>query len=118
MPDMPPSELPTPPDRRPGRRRRTLLGGRVAFGGGAFVFDCAIRDLTEAGASITVPKTQLLPNRVYLIGLRDRLVYEADVAWRKGAEAGLTFLSTMQLSELTDTKLSYLHKLWLERATR
>ncbi|MGZ5923427.1 MAG: PilZ domain-containing protein [Rhizomicrobium sp.] len=113
-----PPELPPPADRRPGRRRRMLLGGRVTFHDGAQVFDCSIRDLSEGGARITVPNGQIVPTHVYLINLRDRLVYESVVIWHRGGEAGLSFQKTMQIGDLTETNLAYLKRLWLERASR
>jgi hypothetical protein len=115
--DLPP-ELPPPADRRPGRRKRVLLGGRVAMHDGAQVFDCSIRNLSDGGARITVPNTQPLPSHVYLINLRDRLVYECVVVWKRGGEAGVSFLKTLPVGELGETNLAYLKRLWTERAAR
>jgi hypothetical protein len=113
-----PPELPPPADRRPGRRRRVLLGGRVSYHDGTQVFDCSIRDLSDGGARITVPSTQVLPTQVYLINLRDRLAYESLVVWKRGGEAGLSFVKTLQVGDLGDSHLGYLKRLWLERAAR
>ena len=113
-----PPELPPPADRRPGRRRRVLLGGRVTFHEGAQVFDCSIRDLTEGGARITVHANQIIPTHVYLINLRDRLVYECVVVWHKSGEAGVQFVKTLQVGDITNPSLTYLKRLWVERAAR
>lgn len=112
------SDLPPSADRRLARRRRTLLGGRVSFDDGAHVFDCTIRDLSDGGARITVPGQQPIAPRVFLINIRDRIVYEAVVAWNRGGQAGLSFEKTMPLANLTDKRLDYLKRLWLERASR
>jgi len=85
---------------------------------GAQVFDCSIRDLSEGGARVTVPATQPLPSHVYLINLRDGLAYESVVVWKRGSEAGLSFLKTHQVGELGGTELAYLKRLWVERAAR
>lgn len=114
----PPPELPPSADRRPERRRRTLLGGRVSYGNGAHVFDCTIRDLSASGARITVPGQQPIASQVYLINIRDRLVYEAVVVWNRGGHAGLSFQRIIPISDLADKDLEYLRRLWLERATR
>jgi hypothetical protein len=118
MSPLSPPELPPAADRRPERRRRTLLGGRVTFNDGAHVFDCTIRDLSKSGARITVPGQQPIASHVYLINIRDRVVYDAVVVWNRGGHAGLSFQKTLQLAELTDKHLDYLKRLWLERAMR
>jgi hypothetical protein len=113
-----PPELPPTADRRPERRRRTLLGGRVSYDDGAHVFDCTIRDLSTGGARITVPGHQPIAPHVYLINIRDRVVYEAVVVWNRGGHAGLSFRRTTPIADLADKQLEYLRRLWLERATR
>lgn len=66
-------------ERRPERRRRTLLGGRVTYQNGEQVFDFTIRNLSKGGAHITLPADQSIPQQVFLINMRDRLVYESIV---------------------------------------
>jgi hypothetical protein len=112
------SDLPPSADRRPARRRRTLLGGRVTYDDGAHVFDCTIRDLSDSGARITVPGQQPIAPRVFLINIRDRVVYEARVVWNRSGQAGLAFEKTLLLADLADKRLDYLKHLWLERASR
>lgn len=105
-------------DRRPQKRKRVLIGARVTYGDGAHYFDCTIRDLSEAGARITLPRGQPMPSNVYLINLRDRTAHEASVKWNNGTEAGLAFNTSFALAEVTDPQLGYLKRLWLERAAR
>jgi hypothetical protein len=116
MPSNPSHELPPHAERRPDRRRRSLLGGRVTFDDGKQIFDCTIRDLNSSGARITVPERQTIPPRFHLINMRDRIVHDCAVVWMKGGEAGLSFLRSVPLGELTSTKLDYMRTLWLERA--
>ena len=119
MSPLSPPELPPPADRRrPDPRRRTLLGGRVAYNDGANVFDCTIRDLSDSGARITVPGQQPIARDVFLINIRDRVVYKALVMWNRGGQAGLSFQEKLPLADLTDKRLDYLKHLWLERASR
>lgn len=111
-------DVPRAAERRPQRRTRVLLGGRITYFDGAQCFDCTIRDLTKAGARISLPRNQPIPSSVYLINMRDRTAHEAKVAWNNGKEVGLSFVKSYPLSEITDPKLSYLKQLWHERAMR
>ncbi len=111
-------DLPLVPERRPQRRTRVLLGALIVYHDGAQHFDCMMRDLTSVGARIALPRNQPMPSLVYLINMRDRTAHEAKVAWNSGKAAGLSFLNSFPLSEITDPKLSYLKQLWHERAMR
>ena len=117
MSSYPSRELLPHVERRPERRRRSFLAGRVTFDDGTQVFDCAIRDLTGRGARITVPEHQMIPPRFHLISMRERVVHECAVVWMKDGEAGLSFLKTVPLGDLTGTRLDYMRTLWLERAS-
>lgn len=111
-------DLPPTPERRPQRRTRVLLGGLIAFFEGTQYFDCTIRDLTNTGARVSLPRNQPIPSNVYLVNMRDRTAHEARVAWNNGKEAGLSFIKSFPLSETSEPKLIYLKKLWHERAMR
>ena len=110
--------LPPTPERRPQRRTKVLLGGLIAFFDRAQHFDCTIRDLTNSGARILLPRNQPIPSKVYLINMRDRTAHETKVAWNNGKEAGLAYITSFPLSDIADPKLSYLKQLWHERAMR
>jgi len=103
-------------ERRPERRRRSFLAGRVTYSDGKQVFDCVIRNLTDRGARITVPERQMIPPSFHLIDMRGRVVHACAVVWMKDGEAGLSFLETVSLGNLTGTKRDYMRTLWLERA--
>ena len=77
------SDAPSRPERRPHKRRRTLLGGIVVFGEDACVFDCSIRNLSESGAKIVCAKGIQLPANFHLIIVRDRVLCEAQLSWRQ-----------------------------------
>ena len=51
---------PTVADRRRGQRRRSLLAGKILLVN-EVVFDCAIRDISEAGAQIRLTAQPLFP---------------------------------------------------------
>src|SRR5882762_10041236 len=75
------------PERRPKRRARALLQAIITYGNGAHSFDCTIRDLSEFGARVAIPKSFLFPSAFYLINVRDRSVHDARVIWCGGAQA-------------------------------
>jgi hypothetical protein len=108
----------TPPERRPARRRRFLLGGIVVFANGAVSFDCIIRNQSEGGAKLSHAKDVQLPAHFHLINIRDRMVYEAELVWSKDSESGIAFKKRMPLSSIDDPALGYLTHLWLAKAGR
>jgi len=104
--------------RRPPPRRRVLLGGLITYGLGTHCFSCAIRDLSETGARISMKPRHALPSSVFLINLRDRMAYQCRTVWRKGEEAGMTIEKVLRLDELSDSKLAFLKRLAHSDATR
>jgi hypothetical protein len=111
----PPGSVPPPIERRPKRRNRVLLRGIISFANGAHSFNCSIRDITDTGACVVIPD-QNIPSRLYLINIRDRLVYDAHVIWNSGVEIGVTFNKTIPIDEIVDPAKSYLRYLWLSQA--
>jgi len=103
-------------ERRPTPRSRVLLSGVVAYGDGAYSFDCAFRNLSSTGARVAVGKNTQFPSQFFLINIRDRVAYDCKVAWNKGGEVGVAFKATVPLSAITDPGLAYLKKLWLAKA--
>jgi hypothetical protein len=107
-----------PVERRPKRRNRVLLGGIVSYAEGKHQFDCAIRDLTDKGARIVVPRNQQFPSSFYLINIRDRIAYDVKIMWNNGKEVGVSFKKTYPLADIADPALSFLKRQWLAQATR
>lgn len=106
-----PSKPPRVVDRRPIRRKRVLLRGRVSYAKGAHHFDCTIRDLSERGARISFTHDQLVPSNIHFINLHDRTAHEAIVVWNRGREMGLKFVRSFPQVDLMDPSLSYLKRL-------
>ncbi len=104
------SPEPPPIEGRKSARKRVLLGGKCVYNEGAFSLDCRIRDLSEGGARITLPAGQVLPTRVILIDMRDRVAYEAEVVWFKPAECGLKFLNKFSLRSELPPAMAYLKR--------
>jgi hypothetical protein len=105
-------------ERRPKARKQVLLTGIVAAPGGVSSVDCTIRDLSETGAKIIAAKGAQLPPHFYLINIRDRIAYEAQLVRSDASEAGVVFHKTLPLSGLTDPALGFLKRMWLSKAAR
>ena len=112
------STTPTVSEQRLKSRRRVQTYGRVCFFNGTQFFDCTIYDLTGSGARIRLSNIQPMPSCVYLINIGDGMAYEAYLVRRDDQEAGLMFVNTLSLAELTSPELDYLIKLWHDHPNR
>jgi hypothetical protein len=88
------------------------------FGDGKYSFDCTIRDLSETGLKVSVPRETLTGNSMYVLNVRDRLVYSTTTAWTNGSEVGLKIVNTVKLDDITDPKLVYIRRIWVEKMSR
>ena len=113
----PPSSEPPPIERLPKRRNRVVLGGVISYADGAHSFNCTFRDITDTGARVVV-RGQQFPSHFYLINIRDRLAYDANVMWNSGSEVGVSFQKTFRVDLIVDPALKYLRGLWLAPAPR
>ena len=94
-------------------RTRTCLNGKLVYGdGGFYTLDCAIRDLSEGGAKIIIPRRQAVPLDLYLIVVRNCVVHESKVVWLNFPARGLKFCKTLSLSGPLPAELQFLRKLW------
>ena len=118
---------PNPPPRMHAERRprhRTYLNGKLIYGedmflpDGAFSLDCVVRDMSEAGARITLNKTQPLPIDVFLIVVKFCVAYRAKVMWMEFPARGLKFSQTYPLSSDLPEELKFLRRLWGELYVR
>ena len=78
-------------DKRGKSRQRTLKGGKIVFGGGAFSVDCTIRNLSDTGARLQVPTTVAIPDTFTLVEGQGGKSRQATVVWRKGDVLGVRF---------------------------
>jgi hypothetical protein len=99
-------------------RKTVLLAGIVAHADGTHSLVCTFRDLSQGGARIAIKKNAQPPASFYLINIRDRVAYDARLAWSTGSEAGVSFQKILPLADITDARLGFLKRLWLSRATR
>ena len=109
------AEVAAAAERRRGARCRVTVAGMLTFPAASKPIECTIRDLSGTGARVALHTNQLVPREMYLINMRDRLAYRADVEWRTSIELGLVFRDTYSLFGLTDPSLMHLKKLWHAR---
>jgi hypothetical protein len=81
-------------ERRTSTRRRTFLGGVLAFQGRYATLDCTIRNLSETGARIAVDGSAILPDEFDFTITRNDRAFRARVVWRNAEAAGLALAST------------------------
>lgn len=101
-------------DRRAnGPRRRVFLGGKVVHSAGAFSFDVQIRSLSEHGAKLVLPTGASAPDQFDLIHKRDGQLYQCAVAWRRGADLGVSFKGVQNLANPETSYQRAMKHLWL-----
>ena len=107
-----------PSDHRSAGRRRVLLPGLVVYRAGAYTCECTIRSLSPSGARIAMSEHLEIPERFYLLNVRDGVAYDAQVVWRDCTNVGVRFDSTILLAPNTDLVVRRLRELWLAKVTR
>ena len=72
---------------------------------GTITFDCTIRDLTAHGSK-SLSNSVYLPDRFYLINIRDQVAYDATVSWKRNGEVGLIWNEIIPLkSSMPDLRI-------------
>jgi hypothetical protein len=74
---------------RKSMRKRTFLGGGLAFQGRYATLDCTVRNLSETGARIAVDGSAILPDEFDFMLTRNDRAYRARLVWRNAEAAGL-----------------------------
>ena len=90
-------------DRRGSARARTRLPARIVFGGRTFTLDCTICDLSETGACVATPGTDILPKHVVLIEPERFMAFDSTTRWRHSKLVGLRFDSISFLDGKLDS---------------
>ena len=108
--------LPPIVDHRVASRRRALLSGIIAYDNRDNSFTCTVRDYSDTGARIHVPADANLREHLFLILVRHRIAFQAEVMWYGQYEAGLKFVRCVELCDSMNLELAYLNELWHEAA--
>ena len=118
--DLPPHVEPAfeGPDLRTGKvrraapRARALLTGKVIISDGRESHDCVVRNLSATGAQVRLAGAVNLPGSVGLLVVKEALLFDAALAWRRGDQVGLTFSAQYDLREDKDPAHRQARALW------
>jgi hypothetical protein len=115
----PPARAVPDVDPRNTVRKRTLFKGILSYGQNcAFTVDCVIADISDAGARVQVQPGPPVPTDVFLVHLRERTAYEANVAWRRDNSLGLKFIARHDLENPSTEDLKVLRQHCVEHELR
>jgi PilZ domain len=53
--------------------------------------DCDVIDLSVAGARLSAPPASTVPDAIILVFVKEQLIREAEVRWRRPCELGVVF---------------------------
>ncbi|HEY5006528.1 MAG TPA: PilZ domain-containing protein [Caulobacteraceae bacterium] len=118
--DIPPHNEPAfdGPDQRTGMvrraapRARSLLTGKIIIGDGRESHECVVRNLSATGAHVRIAGAVNLPGTVGLLVVKEALLFDAAIAWRRGDQIGLTFSAQYDLREDRDPAHRQARALW------
>jgi hypothetical protein len=79
--------------RRAERVPTRLKPGKLLSIKGGFLADCAITDRSPGGARVRIFEARQLPPQLILFDETRTLAWPTHLAWDRGTEAGLAFLS-------------------------
>ncbi|ODT70575.1 MAG: hypothetical protein ABS75_11910 [Pelagibacterium sp. SCN 63-23] len=78
-------------EKRAVPRLRTLKGAKIVVNDGFSTFDCTVRNLSEAGAKLTVTSVLGVPQR-FELALLDGRRFNCEMIWHRESEIGVKFL--------------------------
>jgi hypothetical protein len=79
-------------DRRKTTRRRTYLGGQIAFNRQSPLVDCLVRNISAEGAKLVLASTGTVPQEFDLAVHKTERTFRARMIWQRAEEAGVVFL--------------------------
>jgi methyl-accepting chemotaxis protein len=85
-------------ERRGEARYDVALPGELIWNNGAKRQRCTIRDISENGARIHTGFFVDVPEKVFLLEVDSRNLFECQVRWHMSAELGLFFVDLASLS--------------------
>lgn len=79
------------PDGRTSARRKMLLKGTIVYNRGTSTMDCAVYDLSDAGARLRPIEIGLLPDR-FVLNVRAGGTYQCEMVHRYRDQIGVRFV--------------------------
>lgn len=102
-------------ERRQEQRRRTYLGGLVAFNNRWSTMECLVRNLSASGARLEFADPAFIPDDVDLVIPLRGDSRRARVIWREQRTVGVTFVAPEGGSVIPIGVAREMHKLKAER---
>lgn len=87
-------------EQRKQRRQRVLKEGKIVSSDMNSLIDVKIRDMSASGALVNLPANVVMPDKFNLLIVSERLLYPAELRWRKGEAMGLEFTGEPRPSAL------------------
>jgi uncharacterized protein YceH (UPF0502 family) len=78
-------------ENRSHSRVRALMAGRIVFNKGRSSVDCVVRNITDAGAKLSVSAAANVPDQFELVLPHKRATRRARLIWRRLDEIGVAF---------------------------
>ena len=103
-------------EQRSSDRRRTYLGGRIAFNGRSSTMDCLIRNLSNNGALLEFSEPVIPHHEVDLCILSRGESLRARVVWCNGLRVGVSIEQANSGSVITTETARLIRKLKADRA--
>lgn len=86
-------------EHRRAPRKEVLVGGLVIHGRSAQAEPCVIRDVSATGARVKLKSVQFLSRPLYVVIAKTGAAFEAEIAWCRKAEIGLSFKARLNLAD-------------------
>jgi hypothetical protein len=102
-------------EQRQRRRWKTLKTAKIIADGGLRVVECIVRDLSDEGARLELPRLEL-PSDLDLTGTFTLAIpggasRDCEVVWSSNAERGVRFLGTTRHTETTSDRAALMQRL-------
>ena len=82
------------------------------------LFRSSIKELSDEGARIKIPKGQIIPKSIYLIVNGKDQAFEAEIIWAGTQDLGLKFVRHFTSADLKEPDLKFLRRLLIDRMPR
>jgi hypothetical protein len=90
-------------DKRSEPRWRTRLqSGRILDSRNRVLTDCQVHDRSSRGAQLRIPVNATLPSRFRFFDDVAKQLFEVQLAWQRGQDAGVRFLGQVQTTASQD----------------
>jgi hypothetical protein len=97
--------------RRPSNMAGVVVGDRLEMG-------CAVVDVSTKGMRIRLQRDVALPKQLVVVEIATGLAHEAELAWKKGHEAGLKIQESRSVKGLAPQRLTAAREAWLRAGGR